>query len=1054
MQSISALLAFLSKGEYDDDESSALKEFEGEMGGGPDMPFDDFDPDASIGNAPPGDAQPKLSQVGTGGQAGAAASIQTTSAGPAGKMTDPTEPQGHDRLYLSEIPGGKPPEGYKGKTFTGRQGSSFIDARLLTPKDKEDLHAKDDNKDTSFGGVIINEKGQILLRKPKNHFGGYEWSFAKGGAKEGDNPHDAALREVLEETGLKCEIAGEIPGHFQSDVNNKYFLMKVVGGDIKDFETDETSDAQWFSPEEAESNIKLTGAKNPRGMKRDLAVLQGAFHEHKSNKEHDDDLSSMMNAVDNDEAHNYNLQDHIEECQASYFKTGKLPQSMIDPNHPDYEIHQSLRSDIMDRLINPGNTSATIESFINDLYSSDDMKKKYGEMDWAAANALDVSSPHGSTMSLLRRRVAQRWVNSTNFPEGNAITEILAETLNNPVPFSGSTIPVDIDIQGNRQFRSRANRLQLATAYENWQADETQSKVKLDSGEEVDFSIGGWELAGLRAKSVLSRSETFDKSVDRAFSSWGKHVPKLPGEKTQKAAGERMFRDYVKMHRGLNVQLLDMAYPDVDNIVLWRATTAIAEVQSGLTPEGTQHIQPTDLKNRGFSGNPEDETVENLYESYISSRPLSGWSIHPINFQSGYHLAAEIPKEDVFMSSMDMQGGGGAAGEEGGYNTSEREWMVHNNPNLRAKIMHHRGKNGLIARSQDWEHLPNMNGIGIPGMFHGKKGIGLTATDPKTGKEHTWNVGVDDPDTDWATKYGKTEKVGGMTGTAPGGIIEDEHGDQWYVKHGREDQHVAESLANDLYREAGIMVPETKLINYQGGVAHASKIVPGPTVDSSGDSLVGDHDVTEGYLVDALLGNHDFIGVGPENAYGNIVSSSDGRKYRIDNGGALYMKGSGGEKEFGGAEDHKVPLPELAGFKDPSKNPRAAKVLGEMSQENMQDAFTKLAKLNNTTIANMVYKSGIPPHRMEEVTKSLVSRRNNIVQWLVDNNHLNTYNTPATFKSVEETYGLRKESVIYEDNPVGAPVTDLPINEALEILKKHPLLFAESNLTGNDENDS
>ena len=257
-----------------------------------------------------------------------------------------------------------------------------------------------------------------------------------------------------------------------------------------------------------------------------------------------------------------------------------------------------------------------------------------------------------------------------------------------------------------------------------------------------------------------------------------------------------------------------------------------------------------------------------------------------------------------------------------------------------------------------------------------------------------------------------------------------------------------------MYREAGIMVPETKLINYQGGVAHASKIVPGPTVDSSGDSLVGDHDVTEGYLVDALLGNHDFIGVGPENAYGNIVSSSDGRKYRIDNGGALYMKGSGGEKEFGGAEDHKVPLPELAGFKDPSKNPRAAKVLGEMSQENMQDAFTKLAKLNNTTIANMVYKSGIPPHRMEEVTKSLVSRRNNIVQWLVDNNHLNTYNTPATFKSVEETYGLRKESVIYEDNPVGAPVTDLPINEALEILKKHPLLFAESNLTGNDENDS
>ena len=137
MQSINALLAFLAKGEYDDDEAAALKEFEG------DMPFQDFDPDADLGGAPPGDIPaPKLSQVGTGGQAGAAATIQTTQApsGPAGAMKDPNEPQGHDRLYLSEIPGGKPPENYKGKVFTGRQGSSFIDARLLTPKDKEDMH--------------------------------------------------------------------------------------------------------------------------------------------------------------------------------------------------------------------------------------------------------------------------------------------------------------------------------------------------------------------------------------------------------------------------------------------------------------------------------------------------------------------------------------------------------------------------------------------------------------------------------------------------------------------------------------------------------------------------------------------------------------------------------------------------------------------------------------------------------------------------------------------------------------------------------------------------
>ena len=45
--------------------------------------------------------------------------------------------------------------------------------------------------------------------------------------------------------------------------------------------------------------------------------------------------------------------------------------------------------------------------------------------------------------------------------------DCLAEALNNPVPYTGNhSIPIDIDVQGNRQFRSRANRLQLATAYE------------------------------------------------------------------------------------------------------------------------------------------------------------------------------------------------------------------------------------------------------------------------------------------------------------------------------------------------------------------------------------------------------------------------------------------------------------------------------------------------------------------------------------------------------------------------------------------------------------
>ena len=115
MQSIFDLLAFLSKEVTEEENPSTI---------GANVP------------------SPTLSQVGTGGQAGAASTIASATqapAGPSGEQKDPNEPTGHDRLYLSEI-GGQAPEGYKGKVFTGRQGAAFIDARLLSPKMKAEMN--------------------------------------------------------------------------------------------------------------------------------------------------------------------------------------------------------------------------------------------------------------------------------------------------------------------------------------------------------------------------------------------------------------------------------------------------------------------------------------------------------------------------------------------------------------------------------------------------------------------------------------------------------------------------------------------------------------------------------------------------------------------------------------------------------------------------------------------------------------------------------------------------------------------------------------------------
>src|ERR1019366_5421089 len=38
---------------------------------------------------------------------------------------------------------------------------------------------------SSYGGILFNEKGQVLLREPKGHYDGYHWTFAKGRQDEG-----------------------------------------------------------------------------------------------------------------------------------------------------------------------------------------------------------------------------------------------------------------------------------------------------------------------------------------------------------------------------------------------------------------------------------------------------------------------------------------------------------------------------------------------------------------------------------------------------------------------------------------------------------------------------------------------------------------------------------------------------------------------------------------------------------------------------------------------------------------------------------------------------
>lgn len=99
------------------------------------------------------------------------------------------------------------------------------------------------------GGVVVRD-GCVLLIHRKRHG---DWSLPKGHLEAGEAWEEAALREVWEETGLRCEL-GEYVGatHYvapaEGDKEVRYWLMSSDGEAAASNEVDAV---RWATLEEA-----------------------------------------------------------------------------------------------------------------------------------------------------------------------------------------------------------------------------------------------------------------------------------------------------------------------------------------------------------------------------------------------------------------------------------------------------------------------------------------------------------------------------------------------------------------------------------------------------------------------------------------------------------------------------------------------------------------------------------------------------------------------------------------------------------------------------------
>ena len=112
------------------------------------------------------------------------------------------------------------------------------------------------------GGVVVRAGRVLLVHRPR--YG--DWTLPKGKLDPGESWQDGALREVEEETGLRCELGEEVARtHYVDgqgrDKEVRYYRMTAAGEPVAQNEVDEV---RW---------VPLADAPGLLSYERDVDVL-------------------------------------------------------------------------------------------------------------------------------------------------------------------------------------------------------------------------------------------------------------------------------------------------------------------------------------------------------------------------------------------------------------------------------------------------------------------------------------------------------------------------------------------------------------------------------------------------------------------------------------------------------------------------------------------------------------------------------------------------------------------------------------------------------------
>jgi ADP-ribose pyrophosphatase YjhB (NUDIX family) len=138
----------------------------------------------------------------------------------------------------------------------------------------------------SYGGVVVRdgpEGPEVVMIRPMSTDEKQVWALPKGMKEEGERPEDAAVREVLEETGIEAEIVRPLeaitywfawaPEQVRYRKTVYFFLMRQTGGEIRP-DAVEVAEVRWFSL--VASAKKATYASEKKVLKEAGELVSGS----------------------------------------------------------------------------------------------------------------------------------------------------------------------------------------------------------------------------------------------------------------------------------------------------------------------------------------------------------------------------------------------------------------------------------------------------------------------------------------------------------------------------------------------------------------------------------------------------------------------------------------------------------------------------------------------------------------------------------------------------------------------------------------------------------